>query len=1378
MDEYVCNRTKHNMGKAIRLLEFLKELASIRAKKVRNINSYEKVLWLKDIPHEDECFTQTWGENVRDDLDVWVEVKRRNEPELPRIPEPCEDWVNESDLKNKSDIPKLNSEIATQLINPDWQEDSDQSRYIDKILKLEDSPEIQQAWDNYIGNHWNRWVEEHNKWENIHKVYTDLFEIHQIQLKRGEEYELVLGLGLLTWQPPNGERVRRHVLTANAILEFEARSGKFIVRSNPDGANVRPELDMLEIEDQPAQAENQAKETLKEAEDNPWDMQSIENALKEITHFLRGNYREGLEETARINDVVEPLISYAPAIILRERSSKGIIDIIKEIKLQVENEESLPPGFADLAEINHVGGTVDRENINNSSSDFTGEIYFPKFSNAEQRKIIDKLQYSYGVLVQGPPGTGKSHTIANLICHLLAKGNRILVTAKTPRALQVLMGDVSNENTPDESHNGLIPKKMRPLCISLLGKGAEEKRSLESSVSGILKKEDEWNPSQVNSQIKELEQKLQKRREEKSIIDKRLIAVRESEIHPQTVADGRYHGTASQIAMQVNRDDEKLSWFKDAVPIEGSCPVSQDMLRNTVKFLKWITEEKRQELSQIWIEPDKLLTPEQFSDLIRREKHAQENFDRITNSLFFIRWFSLKRVQQNKSQIEKEIQKIKTNIIITKNQENAHSVIEELLQSFKNRSLDEYSCVYTKFQRLQKDKETLQEGSNNKDILHQHLLMLACELEQHFTELYWEQRIQQFQDAWYWKQAKTYIDEYIKREDAESLQIRSAQIVEDIQDSITEIASLKAWSVCMSRLQKNDGYRKHMTAWQQAINQLGQGTGRHAFRHRRDAQNHLNQCREAVPAWVMPLHRVWDTVKPEPSMFDVIIIDEASQCGFEALPLFYLGKKIIIVGDDKQISPDAVGIDQGNVYQLMKQKLFDFQFQSSFDILSSLFDQGKLRFGTGRITLREHFRCMPEIIRFSNDLCYADTPLIPLRQYGPDRLEPLQHVYVEKGYREGSNNNVINRPEAESLVEKIKELCEDERYSEKSMGVVVLQGEKQAKLIEIMLLEELGAEMMETRRLICGNPYHFQGDERDIIFLSMVAAPNANIGTLTTSNFERRFNVAASRAKDQLWLFHSVTCNDLSPLCLRRRLLVHFQNPVVQNITGLDKDELERRAFQDNRQIVKPPPPFDSWFEVDVALEIARKGFHVIPQFEVANKRIDLVVEGGLARLAVECDGDEWHGVDQYDLDMQRQRMLERCGWQFFRVRASAFYANKETALLKLWNMLEERGIYPHNVENDNSKASLGESDFLTSLEIEIQDALGTLTEREESVLRMRYGLDDGEPRNVEDVGDRFGITPKKVRQIEQLAIRKLRHPLRAQRLKPFLDILEKKSLE
>ena len=84
----------------------------------------------------------------------------------------------------------------------------------------------------------------------------------------------------------------------------------------------------------------------------------------------------------------------------------------------------------------------------------------------------------------------------------------------------------------------------------------------------------------------------------------------------------------------------------------------------------------------------------------------------------------------------------------------------------------------------------------------------------------------------------------------------------------------------------------------------------------------------------------------------------------------------------------------------MEQHLDGIPFSETLDPATSLFDQAAVRYGN-RITLREHFRCMPEIIRFSNELCYTDTPLIPLRQYPPSRLPPIQVRFVIDGYREG-----------------------------------------------------------------------------------------------------------------------------------------------------------------------------------------------------------------------------------------------------------------------------------------------------------------------------------------------------------------------------------------
>lgn len=73
-------------------------------------------------------------------------------------------------------------------------------------------------------------------------------------------------------------------------------------------------------------------------------------------------------------------------------------------------------------------------------------------------------------------------------------------------------------------------------------------------------------------------------------------------------------------------------------------------------------------------------------------------------------------------------------------------------------------------------------------------------------------------------------------------------------------------------------------------------------------------------------------------------------------------------------------------------------------------------------------------------------------------------------------------------------------------------------------------------------------------------------------------------------------------------------------------------------------------------------------------------------------------------------------------------------------------------------------------LKEQLEDVLDTLTDREENVLRLRFGLDDGRTRTLEEVGKVFGVTRERIRQIEAKALRKLRHPSRSKRLKDFLD--------
>ena len=626
-----------------------------------------------------------------------------------------------------------------------------------------------------------------------------------------------------------------------------------------------------------------------------------------------------------------------------------------------------------------------------------------------------------------------------------------------------------------------------------------------------------------------------------------------------------------------------------------------------------------------------------------------------------------------------------------------HLCLNGLAQAVKTRDDSAYRKAWNKREQIRERKDRLANYESVLEELESSCRGLGKLLRASEGEPEWAIKINEMRRAWAWSSARSWLCR-ISSASAHIELVREFHLCQNrIEKSIKDLVSIKSWRRFFDRLDKRT--IQSLNAWTKAVSRIGKGTGKYAHRHRRTARRYLMDCVPQIPAWVMPLYRLWDMVDAKPGLFDTIIVDEASQAGTDALALLLLAKRIIVVGDDKQNSPEAVGILEDNIAYLAKEYLSQFRFCNEYRPDASLFDHAERSF-ENPITLREHFRCVPEIIRFSNDLCYRDSPLIPLRQAPPDRLPAIDSRFIAEGRCERTGTRIINRSEASSVIKEIESAIKDEGYKGKSMGVIVLQGHAQGHLIEQELAMRLAPSTIESRRLRCGVPAAFQGDERDVIFLSLVVAPNIRYRALTRLADQRRFNVAMSRARDHVRLFHSVQQHDLGPEDLRRRLIEFFQNPMhgVLQKQSIDLDHLEREA-RVRRIRGNQPEPYESWFEVDVALELLRLRFVVHPQVEISNYRIDLVVEGNDARLAVECDGDEWHGEDSYEHDMARQRQLERAGWSFVRIRESAFYVNRKAAVKTVVDACNELGIRCLSSPRDTSKQSRGERDQPSNLE-------------------------------------------------------------------------------
>jgi len=532
--------------------------------------------------------------------------------------------------------------------------------------------------------------------------------------------------------------------------------------------------------------------------------------------------------------------------------------------------------------------------------------------------------------------------------------------------------------------------------------------------------------------------------------------------------------------------------------------------------------------------------------------------------------------------------------------------------------------------------------------------------------------------AWIWRQLN---DELDRRAGVslEALQSKSEKLREQLRRSTVGLIDKRAWSSQAHRTSSRQ--RQALVGWLDTIRRIGKGHGIRVSLLRAEAARKMSECRSAVPVWVMPLSRVVENFDPRITRFDVVIIDEASQSDVMALVALYLGKTVLVVGDHEQVSPSAVGQDLGIIQNLIFQYLSGIPNADLYDGQISIYDLARQSFG-GATCLVEHFRCVPEIVQFSNMISY-DWRIKPLRDASRVRLRPHTIAYRVSG---SSRDGKINRQEALATASLLAAAIEQPEYKKNdagqptSFGVVSLVGDEQALEIDYLLRGHLSPDRYELHRLLCGNAAQFQGDERDVIFISLVdTAQRGPLSLRDQELFKQRFNVAASRARDQMWIVHSLNPNnDLKADDLRRQLIEHAQDP-----------SRLMRALEEKEQRTQ------SAFEREVMKRLMAAGYRVAPHWRVGAFRIDLVVEGHGNRLAIECDGDRYHPLEKLPEDMDRQSVLERMGWIFTRIRCTEFFRNPERAMKPVFEKLQLLEISPDGAAPDVAPAKRASADLI-----------------------------------------------------------------------------------
>jgi len=438
----------------------------------------------------------------------------------------------------------------------------------------------------------------------------------------------------------------------------------------------------------------------------------------------------------------------------------------------------------------------------------------------------------------------------------------------------------------------------------------------------------------------------------------------------------------------------------------------------------------------------------------------------------------------------------------------------------------------------------------------------------------------------------------------------------------------------------------------------------------------LQQSEPAVraikPCFLMSPLTVAQYLDGRAPSFDLVIFDEASQLPTEdAVGAICRGKQLVVVGDPKQLPPTnffasaagataagPVGDDGLPVVQDTESVLEEF-----------------MGAGLPVTRLKWHYRSAHEsLITFSNVSFYdSDLYTFPSVETGAEHAG-LSFEYVADGVYEGKG---LNMAEARRVVDAVIEHAKARPHE--SLGVGTFNMRQQLAILDELELRRRQDPNLEpffargqNEDFFVKNLENIQGDERDVIFLSVTYAKASdgrlryNFGPLNGENGWRRLNVITTRARKRMRVFSSMKGDEINAAGttsrgahLLREFLLYAEHGTLQSVVANVAAQTE------------------SPFEFEVVSELTRRGVRVVPQVGVAGYRIDIGVLDdevpGRFVCGIECDGVAYHSSETArDRDRLRQQVLEARGWIIHRLWSTDWFKDRRAVLDRLMRLVDE----------------------------------------------------------------------------------------------------------
>jgi very-short-patch-repair endonuclease len=427
-----------------------------------------------------------------------------------------------------------------------------------------------------------------------------------------------------------------------------------------------------------------------------------------------------------------------------------------------------------------------------------------------------------------------------------------------------------------------------------------------------------------------------------------------------------------------------------------------------------------------------------------------------------------------------------------------------------------------------------------------------------------------------------------------------------------------------------------------------EGSGRKVFRR---YYSLFPKVTRLLPCWAVTSLSARGRLPFEPAFFDLVVIDEASQCDIaSALPLLFRAKRAVIIGDPLQLKHVSTVAPQEDRLILSAHGLAEGRAAWAYSV-NSLFDLARsLCRHEDIVNLRDHHRSHREIIGFSNRHFYRGALRIATDHEAlkrpPHRGPAVRWLDVRGKVMRPPRGGAVNTIEAQAVVERVGQLIVQEGYTG-SIGVVTPFRAQANRIRTLAQQSPAIAGRLAALQFVVDTVHGFQGDERDVMFFSPVVSAGINESTLRfLKNHGNLFNVAITRARSELVVIgdrQAALGSGVSYLAGFAEYAggLRSHEAIVPAVAGLGPEY----------PVVARPELVSQWERIFYQAMYAA-GLRPVPQYEEAPYTLDFALFDGQRKLDIEIDGEHYHRNWDGELcrrDQIRSRRLRDLGWDIMR---------------------------------------------------------------------------------------------------------------------------------